>query len=124
MKKIVQFIVKIIGVILLVKSFVELYSYMKNNGFFDIINGITKLREEPSKLVELSAYKNKYMGIKATSTMDEFVDLLKKRGFVFVARYGKADIYRVGGVEILVKRTIMLNRYYVFDIFDEKNLLK
>ena len=113
---------KIIAIISLLFAVVALVFYIihlsRKHKLKDLFEGLVKSRET-GELVDMDGSGVRWVGKKSPENYRVFEAKMAVMGFVPIGKYGRSHLYSRDGEELLVKETILLNQYMVFEIFSE-----
>lgn len=110
----------IITVIIAIITVIRLAFIIAKSGIIVILLGILNLKAGGGNLVSISKNDTKFLSLRNEESLEEFKNYLLKNGYTYLGQFGNSNLYEYEGIEIVVKRSNVLGRYYLFEIYNER----
>ncbi len=120
MKKIVKIGLSVVLAVLLFVSVLKLIRLIRKHSFLSILKGFGILCSGDADLVEISDNGTKFLSKKSEEGIGAFEDYLDEIGYKFIGQFGSSNLYESNGMEIVIKRTTLFGKYYLYEIFNER----
>lgn len=82
--------------------------------FFDLVIGIVKLEGDKGSKVKKISFKTQSF-ITHSGNEEYFIDEMARRGWEYIARYGRGMIFAKDGIEILMTKYTYLGKYDFYE---------
>ncbi len=115
--------VVVIGVIA-VLSIYQLIKKAKERDFLPIVMAMRQLDGDKSAMVDFSGKANKFLLYDTPEGRQRFKGYLLEKGYRYVAKYGRSELYDYADAEVVVKQSNLFNRYLLCEIYNESYMLK
>ncbi len=119
---------KVISVVLLgiiaVLSIYQLLKKAKQKDFWSILAAMRSLDNSQSKMVDVLGDGSKFLLYDCPESRRKVKSFLHDRGYQYVAKYGRSELYDYAEGEVIVKYNSLFNRYLLCEIYDESYMLK
>lgn len=119
MKKLFKWIGAVVFFAVALFSIIKLILLIKKYSLFEVLMASGKLDEEGVGVVEISKNGTKFLTKAHEEGAEAFKDYLNSMGYNYIGRFGSSNLYEYEGVEIVVKRSRLLGKYYLYEIFNE-----
>ncbi len=117
-------ILKIFGIVLVstvaVYSAFKLIKLIKKYSLCPVLSGLSKLGASGADIIDISKNGTKFLSKADQEGIDAFKDYLETVGYKFVGQFGSSNLYELNGMEIIIKRTKLFGKYYLFEIYNER----
>lgn len=120
MKKIFKCISGIILFAVVVFSIIKIIQLIKKYSLWEVLLGIGKLSSDGADVVELSENGTKFLTFKNEEGLSAFKEYLETVGYRYIGQFGSSNLYEYEGIEVVIKRSNLFGKYYLFEIFNEK----
>ncbi len=118
-KRALKIISAILLAIMTVLSLYELIKKVKDNDALPIIKAMRLLDESGSEIVDVLGNGTKFLVYDNAESHRHFASFIEDKGYQYVGKYGKSKLYDYNEYEVVVKKTIMFNRYALYEIYNE-----
>lgn len=119
MKKIFKWIGAAVFFAIAIFSIIKLIILIKKYSLIEVMMAAGKLNEDGVGVVELSKNGTKFLTKVSDEGAEAFKDYLNSIGYKYIGRFGSSNLYEYEGVEIVVKRSKILGKFYLYEIFNE-----
>ncbi len=117
-------ITKIFGVVVLstiaVYSAFKLIKLAKKYSLVPVLSGLSKLGASGADMIDISKTGTKFLTLADNEGIEAFKDYLDAVGYKYIGQFGSSNLYELNGMEIIIKRTKLFNKYYLFEIYNER----
>ncbi len=120
MKKVVKVVSALALTIIVVISIVKLVQLIKKYSFIAMLKGFGILGSGEADLVEISDNGTKFISSNTEEGIEAFEEYLDEIGYKFIGQFGSSNLYEHDGMEIVIKRTKLFGKYYLYEIFNER----
>ncbi len=120
MKKILKVVGGIVIFFIALVSIIKLVQLIKKYSLLQVLGGVGKLNADDTDLVEISKNGTKFLTRSNETGLEAFKDYLDASGYSYIGQFGSSNLYEFDGVEIVVKRSSLFGKYYLFEIFNER----
>ncbi len=121
-KKLFHAISSTVLVLLAAWSIYKIIELIQKYDLISVFSGFGMLASSGNDIVDISGYGAKFIGYNTPQTVDAFSDFLSLEGYTKIGKFGKSDLYEYNGEEIIIKRSKLFNKYYLFEIFNDEYL--
>ncbi len=115
---------KIFGIVFVttaaVYSAFKVIKLVKKYSLCPVLCGLSKLGASGADVIEISKNGTKFLSNADENGVDAFKEHLDSIGYSFIGQFGNSNLYEKNGLEVIVKRTKLFNKYYLYEIFNEK----
>ncbi len=118
-KKIVNVVSIILISLVTIWSILKLIKLIRKYDAFALLQGFARLSSSEDEIVDVSGIGVKFIGRNTAETAESFADYLALEGYKKIGKFGKSDLYEYDGEEIIVKRSKLFSKYYLFEIFND-----
>ncbi len=120
MKKIVKIVSSVALTIIIVVSIIKLVQLIRKYSLFSMLKAFGILSSGDADLVEISDNGTKFVSSKSQEGINAFEEYLDEIGYQFIGQFGSSNLYEHEGMEIVIKRTKLFGKYYLYEIFNER----
>ncbi len=110
----------VILVVLTVVSIYHLIKKIKEKDLLPILQAMRTLDDGASDIVDLRGNGFKYLLHNDREGHSFFEQFLAEKGYQYVAKYGKSELYDHGDLEVVVKKYPIFNKYLLCEIYDQE----
>lgn len=120
MKKALKIIGGIVVAIVAIASIVRIIMLIKKYSLIEVLAGIGKLGNDGVDVVEISKNGTKFLATGNQDGIDAIKEYLDTVGYKYIGQFGSSNLYEYDGVEIVIKRSSLFGKYYLFEVFNER----
>ncbi len=120
MKKTLKIAGTLILAIVTVVSIIKLIQLVRKYSLCSILKGFMILSSDDVDLIEVSENGTKFLAKKTQEGVEAFDEYLNEIGYQFIGQFGSSNLYEFDGMEIVIKRTGLFGKYYLYEIFNER----
>ncbi len=117
-------ILKIFGIVVLstvaVYSAFKLIKLVRKYSLVPVLGGLSKLGASGADMIDISKNGTKFLSLANNEGVEAFKDYLDAVGYTFIGQFGSSNLYELNGMEIIIKRTKLFGKYYLFEIYNER----
>ncbi len=117
-------ITKIFGVVVLstlaVYSAFKIIKLVKKYSLIPVLSGLSKLGASGADMIDISKTGTKFLTMADNEGIEAFKDYLDAVGYKYIGQFGNSNLYELNGMEIIIKRTKLFSKYYLFEIYNER----
>jgi hypothetical protein len=119
MKKILKAIGAVTLAAVTVYSIYHIVRLVKKYDVLSLLYGFDLLHRGHEGIIDISRKGVKFISRKSEENLYAFSEHLSANGYRLVGRFGRSDLYDYQGVEVIVKQTVLFNKYYLFEVYNE-----
>ncbi len=119
-KQIIKFSAGVFAVAFSIFSVYKIIQLIKKYDALSLLYGFDQLSRNEDTLVDISKAGTKFLSRKNDEGIEAFKAYLSSENYKFIGKFGRSDLYSIDGIEVIVRRTKLFNKYYLFEIFNEK----
>ncbi|MCK8061292.1 MULTISPECIES: hypothetical protein [unclassified Fusibacter] len=119
MKKFLKTIGAVSVIVVTAYSIYHLIRLIKKYDVLSLLYGFDLLHRGHEGIIDISRKGVKFISRKSEENLDAFSEYLKANGYRLVGRFGRSDLYDYQGVEVIVKQSMLFNKYYLFEVYNE-----
>ncbi len=119
-RKLVNIVSAILITLAAIWSIYKLLELIKKYDLISILLGFSKLATGGQDIVDISDKGVKFLAYNSADAAEAFNDYLEFEGYKKIGRFGKSDLYEYNGEEIIIKRSKLFNKFYLFEIFNDE----
>lgn len=120
MKKALKFVGSITLLVVMLLTMVKLIKLIRKHSLLSILKGFGLLCYGGADLVEVSENGTKFLSKKSQEGIEAFDEYLDEMGYKFIGQFGSSNLYEFDGVEVVIKRTKIFRKFYLYEIFNER----
>ncbi len=120
MKKLVKIFGIVFATTLAVYSVFKVVKLVRKYSLVPVLGGLSRLGASGADVIDISKNGTKFLSLADNEGLEAFKDYLDVNGYKFIGQFGNSNLYEVNGMEIIVKRTKLFGRYYLFEIYNER----
>lgn len=120
MKKMCRFFSTVFFIFVLTVSLMKLIKLMSKHNLIGILKGLGILCYDDADLVDISGNGSKLMSRKSQEGIEAFENYLDDMGYKFIGQFGSSNLYEHEGLEIVIKKSKLFGRFYLYEIFNER----
>lgn len=118
MKRIAKIIAGISFACALIGLFFYLYTLLRKHQIRDLVSALLK-SQQTETLEDLDGRGVRWIGLDTPENRRQFEAHMARMNYVPLDQFGRTKLYCRHGEEVLVKERRLLNRYIIFEIYNE-----
>ncbi len=120
MKKVLKIIGSVVLAAIVVISTIKLIKLIKKYSFMGILKGLGIVSSGEDDVVDVSGNETRFLVRKSQEGIEAFNDYLDVIGYKYIGQFGSSNLYEHEGTEIVIKRSNLFNKFYLYEIFNEQ----
>ncbi len=120
MKKFLKIAGSVVVAVVTIISIIKLVQLIRKYSFLGLLKGLGILGSGDEDIVDVSDNETKFLVKKSQEGLEAFNEYLDMLGYKYIGQFGSSNLYEHEGTEIVIKKSKLFNKYYLFEIFNEQ----